>query len=372
MLPSFIKKILLEDDLKISKMKRNSFKMPDYNPRTYYKDVAVNTYFYALVLLRQYIKFTLDYYFGIELGAKNIDLFMMTNSVTSPIAPGSDSKPIKIKFGRLETFLVDSSQFGFEPLLLNNLNKVYCYLPSMRGEDCDFRHLNQFFHCEFEMAGTLEDLIPIIEECVKSLCNTILLMNNIINRISNNVKGTKKILKKIIGLDNFPTITFDEAIELLIKSGKKKYINFTNHGRDIAYEGEIELIKMLRLDSPIWLKYFDRDRTPFYQKPYLKNKDKTVNADLLFPPLAENALGGEIIGSGQRQNDPKEMYESLNRQSLSSESYEWYINLRKLPKYRITSGFGLGIERFISWVLAKDNIKEVILYPRLKNIVTFP
>ena len=370
MLPSSIKKILLEDDLKISKMKRNSFEMPDYNPRTYYKDVAVNTYFYALVLLRQYIKFTLDYYFGMELRAKNIDLFMITPSISSPTAPGSDSKPIKIRFGRLKTFLVDSAQFGLEPLLLNNLEKVYCYLPSMRGENYDRRHLNQFFHCEFEMIGTLENLIPIAEECIISLCNTILLMDNIINRISVSPKRTKFFLKKISRLHNFPIITFDEAVDILIKNKKKDYINFTPYGRSITWKGEIELMNILRLDIPIWIKYLDRDMVPFYQKPYLKNK--TVNTDLLFPPITKGAFGGEILGSGQRQNNPKEMYESLKRQNLLPRPYEWYIDLRRLPKYRTTSGFGLGIERFITWALAKNDIKNIILYPRLKNVLTFP
>lgn len=370
MLPNSIKKSLLKDDLKISKIKKSSFKMPAYNPLTYYKDIAINNYFYALSILRHYIKFTLDNYFGIELGAKNIDLFMLTHSVTSPIAPGSDSKPIEIKFGKLKVFLVDSSQFGFEPLLLNNLERVYCYLPSMRGEDYDCRHLNQFFHCEFEMVGTLEDLIPIIEECVKSLCNTILLMNNIVNRISDDAKRTKKILKKIIDLDHFPAITFDEAVQLLIKNGKKRYVNFTNYGRDIAYKGEVELMNILDSDIPVWLKYFDRDRVAFYQKPYSENK--TMNADLLFPPIVKDAFGGEIVGSGERQNNPEEIYESLKRQNLSTKSYEWYIDLRRLPKYKTTSGFGLGIERFIAWALVKKDIKDVILYPRLKNISTFP
>lgn len=73
---------------------------------------------------------------------------MLTPSVSSPTGPISDSEVIKIKFGKYDSYLVDSSQFGFEPLLLNRLDRVYCYLPSMRGENPDKRHLNQFFHCE--------------------------------------------------------------------------------------------------------------------------------------------------------------------------------------------------------------------------------
>ena len=372
MLSNYIKKELLKDNLKTSKI-RGSFKAPKYNPKTYYKDIAKNNYFYALLLLRHYIKFTSDYYFGIKLGAKNVDLFMITPSISSPVGPGSDSESIKIEFGKLETFLTDSSQFGFEPLLLNNFDKMYCYLPSMRGEDPDSRHLNQFFHCEFEMIGALEKLTPIIENYIKSLCETTILMSNVINKISNNANKTREVLEKIINSNGFPVITFDEAVNLLIKNKKRNCVNFTDCGRDITQKGEIELMNLLHLDTPLWIKYFDRDRVPFYQKPCSENKDKTINADLLFPPITKNSFGGEIVGSGQRQNNPEEMHESLKRQdNLSPKHYEWYIDLRRLPEYKTTSGFGLGIERFIAWALAKENIRDVIPYPRLKNIKMFP
>jgi len=361
-----------QDDLKFASLDVDLFKQPKYDSVNYYKDITENGYFYALLVLRHYIKLTSDYYFAEKLGAKNVDLFMLTSSVSSPLGPGSDSKALKIKFGEFKTFLVDSSQFGFEPLLLNNIDKVYCYLPSMRGEDPDSRHLNQFYHCEMEMNGFLDDLIPEIEGYVKELSKTVLLMRNIVKRISEDPERTWVFLNKIVQIDKFPSLNFDEAVDLLVKNGHKHLVNFTDYGKDISNEGEFELIKILKIDTPLWLKHFDRDRVPFYQKPLLKDKEKVINADLLFPPLTEKSFGGEVVGAGQRQDNVKEMYESLKRQGIPTNSYEWYINLRKLPKYKTTSGFGLGIERFIAWFLAKENIRDVILYPRLKNVKTYP
>jgi len=66
------------------------------------------------------------------------------------------------------------------------------------------------------------------------------------------------------------------------------------------------------------------------------------------------------------------MYESLKRQNISTEPYEWYIDIRRNKNYKTTSGFGLGIERFLAWALAKESIRDVIPYPRLKNIKTLP
>lgn len=373
MLPMFFKEKLKEEDAKISRLVKEVPKMPDYDSAKHYEHLTFSKYYYVLVILRHYIKMASDFYFGSLQEAKNIDLFMFTPSVSSPMGPGSDSAPLPIQFGNLKTFLVDSSQFGFEPLIINGIDKVYCYLPSMRGEDPDQRHLNQFFHCELEMAGTLDDLIPIIEKYVKILCETILISKNIVNFISSNPKETERILIKTIACEKFPQIAFDEAVSILVNNGKKDYINFTDNGRDINSKGEIELMRILNSKTPLWIRFFDRDRVAFYQKPLPKDKNKVINGDLLFPPLAPGAFGGEIVGSGQRQNDSEEMYESLKRQNnIPPEPYEWYINLRRLPGYRITSGFGLGIERFIAWALAKDNIRDVALYPRLKNIKMYP
>lgn len=368
----FLKNQIKKDD-KLFVSNKALFRMPSYDPNRHYLDLASSHYYKALITLRHYVKSISDYYFGSQLGAKNIDLFMLSLSVSSPVGPGSNSQPIKIKLGKIETNLVDSSQFGLEPLLLNEINKVYCYLPSMRGENPDSRHLNQFFHCEMEMRGLLNQLIPIIEGYVKILCKTLLSMENIIERISTKPKATRQSLNKILATKKFKRITFDEAVEILIKNNKRKYINCTKHGRDISSKGEIALMKILKADAPLWVMYYDRNRVAFYQKPDPKNPNKTINADLLFPPISKGCFGGEIVGSGQRQDNSKEMYESLRRQNnISTKPYEWYINLRKLPNYKTTSGFGMGIERFIAWALGKNNIRDVIIYPRLKNIKTYP
>jgi len=372
MLPNYIIRQIQKDDKIFSNFKRDAFIVPEYNAKTHYFELTHSKYFQALIVLRHYIKIASDYYFGTKQKAKNIDLFMFTPSVSSPMGLGSNSEPIPIKIGKSDTFLVDSSQFGFEPLLLNGFDKVYCYLPSMRGENYDKRHLNQFYHCEMEMRGKLEDLLPIAEEYIKTLAETILLMENIVAKISENAKKTKRYLGEIITAKKFPKITFNEVVDTLVKNGKKELVNFTRYGNDISGDGEIELMKILKIKTPIWITHFDRDRIPFYQKPDSKDSEKTLNADLLFPPIIEGAFGGEVVGAGQRQDEAEEIYESLKRQNISSKPYEWYIDLRRQQNYKITSGFGLGIERFVAWSLGKDNIRDVILYPRLKNIETCP
>jgi len=362
------------DALNINKkIKKETINPPKYNHKTYYKDLTQHEYFDALVTLRHYIKEASDIYFGQIIGAKNIDLFMLTPSVSSPMGPGSDSEVVPIKFGRLHTYLVDSSQFGFEPLLFQHIKRVYCYLPSMRGENPDSRHLNQFFHCEAEITGTLKDLTPIIEGYIRALADTMLALEPLVSRMSVDYKITKRALETVSGTKSFDKISFDTAYNFLQKDTEtRKFTKNTKFGRDINSKGEEYLVQKNNKNKPLWLYGFDRDTVAFYQKPDEKNANRVINADLLFPPLIKGAFGGEILGAGQRQDTPKEMEESLKRQGISSVPYKWYIDLRRQNGYQSTSGFGLGIERFIAWSLGYDNIRDVILYPRLKNVKTLP
>ncbi|MFA6430141.1 MAG: amino acid--tRNA ligase-related protein [Candidatus Paceibacterota bacterium] len=367
-----ILKQIKNDDKIFNKKLKEDFLLPEYNSSTHYKELTRSKYFQALIVLRHYFKVISDYYFGVENKAKNVDLFMITSSVSSPMGPGSDSEVIPIKFGEVDSFLVDSSQFGFEPLLMNGLDIVYCYLPSMRGENPDKRHLNQFFHCEAEIKGDINKLLPIIEGYIKTVSKLFLSMPNIIKCLSLDSKVSLDAFRNISIAKEFPQITFDEAVDLLLKNGKGDLVRVTESGRDISSGGEIEVMKILGLKIPLWIKNYDRDRVPFYQKPDSYNKDKAINADLIFPPLIDGSFGGEIVGCGQRQDNDQEMLESLKRQNIPSKSYDWYIDLRKLPNYQITSGFGLGVERLITWALCRDNIRDAIIYPRLKNNITYP
>ena len=240
----------------------------------------------------------------------------------------------------------------------------------MRGENPNTRHLNQFFHCEAEMVGTLDELLSTIENYVRALARTFMALAPIIELISIDLLKTKQALQNIVNAKSFNKKTFDEAYLWLQEN--PLFHSVSDFGRNITNNGEIALVREMGNGLPMWLCNYDRDTTPFYQKPDPQNTNRVINADLLFAPIVEGGFGGEIIGSGQRQDNPNEIIESLKRQKIDSEPYDWYINLRKQPNYKITSGFGLGIERFIAWALGYSDIKDVIHYPRLKNIKTLP
>ncbi len=349
-----------------------TLKIPVYNPKTHYLRVADSAYFRFLSNLRHRIRLATDDYWSVIQKAESVDLFMLTPSISSPSGPSSDSQAIPLTFGGIDTFLVDSAQFGLEPLLMNGFEKVYCYLPSLRGEDFDCRHLNQFYHCEAEMVGTMEDLIPIVEGYVRYLLQEMQKHPNLLEHLAVNQVATVERIKKTINSDFFPRVSFDEAVAVLRKNDRSDLVAESVFGRSFKQNAEVELGALLGCRSPFWIYGYDRDTVPFYQKPNPSNQSKVINADLIFPPILEGSFGGEGVGCGQRQNNSQEMRDSLMRQRISSNPYKWYIHLRTLSNYQTTSGFGLGIERFLAWILGRDNIRDTILYPRLKGIKTVP
>lgn len=332
-------------------------KTTHFNSNSHIDSLINDDYYKKLIFLRSKIEISCDEYFQ-KLNAPKVDLFLISQGVSSPMGKGSDSLPIPIKFGKDDVFLVDSAQFGMEPLVQKAFKMVYCYLPSFRGEDADDRHLNQFYHCEAELRGTIDDVINVVEGLITHIFKSIKDLNDL-DIIKNIIKSSTK---------KFPRITFDEAAVLLQKLDSKRYIVNKKYGRIINNEGEQKIAEIVGKNlTPIWITEYDRNVVPFYQKPSPTNSKKVINADLIFPVI-NGSFGGEVVGCGQRQDRIDELEESIKSQEIkNSSTYQWYINLRKSESYSITSGFGLGIERLLAWIMGEQSIIDVSLYPVIKN-----
>ena len=75
---------------------------------------------------------------------------------------------------------------------------------------------------------------------------------------------------------------------------------------------------------------------------------------------------GEIIGGSEREVDYQRLSEQIEKFGLSKEDYSWYLDLRKYGSVP-HSGFGLGLERMVTWISGTEHIRESIPFPRLLN-----
>jgi len=340
-----------------------------FNSKKHIDNLISDNYYRNLILLRNTIGMEYDNYFH-KLGAPKVDLYLISNSVSSPMALGSDSKPVEFQFDSKNYFLTDSSQFGMEPLLFNSFEMIYCYLPSFRGEEPNKRHLNQFYHCEAEIRGGYDNAMLIAEGLVKHITKTILNGLKQKDFCFDHLKNLNHI-ERVVN-NKFLKITFDDAIKLLENNGYSKLVEYKKFGRVLTNKAENMITKLVGNNTlPVWVTNYDRDSVAFYQKPDPEDDSTVLNADLLVPSFSDGGFGGEILGLGQRQDKANSIIESMKRQNINnSGQYDWYIELRNNNSYQPTSGFGMGIERYISWVLGLTSIVDSSIYPVMKGTET--
>ena len=59
---------------------------------------------------------------------------------------------------------------------------------------------------------------------------------------------------------------------------------------------------------------------------------------------------------------------ALDQHTVSPrESFDWYRSLREISPL-LTSGWGMGTERFLLWVLQQEDVRDLQVFPRLKGM----
>jgi aspartyl/asparaginyl-tRNA synthetase len=236
----------------------------------------------------------------------------------------------------------------------------YYIMPCFRGEPCDKRHLSQFFHSECEIPGNLRDVMSLIEDYVKFITKNI--YNECKAELEEAIGDIIHIEKIMNYKGNFKRITFNEAEQLLKENDLKNindYIKYEDGYRILTNKGEKKLLELN--DGIVWVTHYDVLSTPFYQKA---EGNSSLNADLLFGI-------GEVIGCGERHESYNTLLESLKIHEVDEKDYKWYIQMKK--KYPLqTSGFGMGIERYLMWLLKCDDIWNMQVFLRINGESVYP
>jgi asparaginyl-tRNA synthetase len=286
-----------------------------------------------------------------------------TSAVSSPMGLGSDSTPVKINIFDVPSYLSDSAQFLLEYYCRFFPKGTFSLLPSYRGEMPDQSHLSMFFHAEAEIIGDMNDAIKLAEGYVLYLIKIILDKHK--NELKEFIDDTSHI-DNILKLSKFPRISLDEA-EKLIPQEIATITEKSKSGKDFSFrrisrKGERLLIE--KFGGIVWLTNLDHLAAPFYQAFDDDNKNSSKACDLLFGM-------GETIGMGERHATAEKLREAIKFHDLDEEKYEWCIKMREEYPLK-TSGFGLGVERFICWLLKCDDIRKVEIISRTNKIKNIP
>jgi asparaginyl-tRNA synthetase len=229
------------------------------------------------------------------------------------------------------------------------LGRVYAFGPTFRAEKSKTRrHLTEFWMVEPEMAyATLDDVMQLAEGLVVYVVGRALELRK--RELQTLERDTSK-LEKV--QSPFPRVSYDEAIEIL----KKKGLPF-EWGGDFGSPDETALSE--EFDRPICVHRYPSAVKAFYMKPDPTRAEVALGVDVLAPEGY-----GEIIGGGERLADLDLLVERIKEHDLPQEAFEWYLDLRRYGSVP-HGGFGMGIERVVSWICGLEHLREAIPYPRM-------
>lgn len=248
-----------------------------------------------------------------------------------------------------KAYLSQSGQLYAEACAMA-LGKVYTFGPTFRAEKSKTRrHLIEFWMMEPEWAfAELDDVIDLAQN----------LLANVVARVLETHQEELKILERDTSkleaiVAPFPRITYDEAFEILKESGQSE----TPYGSDLG--GTDETIISEKFDRPVAITHYPVDVKAFYMQPDAAKPDKALCVDIIAPEGY-----GEIVGGSQRIHDPELLKKRIDEHGLSQDVFKWYMDLRRFGSVP-HSGFGLGIERTVSWICKLPHIRETIPFPRM-------
>ncbi|TLQ04198.1 asparagine--tRNA ligase [Pediococcus stilesii] len=302
---------------------------------------------HAMMVIRNEI-IRATYEFFNQEGFIKIDAPILTGS-----APEGTTELFKTEYFDKEAYLSQSGQL-YEEAGAMAFGKVFSFGPTFRAEKSKTRrHLIEFWMIEPEMAFMhQEESLEVQERYVAYLVQSVL--DHCEYELSL-LGRDPEVLKKYTKLP-YPRISYDKAIEMLQESGQFPDVKW---GDDFGSPEETFLAE--QFEQPVFVLNYPKAIKPFYMKPHPTREDVYICADLLAPEGY-----GEIIGGSERETDYDKLLAKIEEAGLSREAYDWYLDLRKYGSVP-HSGFGLGLERAITWITGEDHIREAIPFPRLLN-----
>ncbi|MCC6801492.1 MAG: asparagine--tRNA ligase [Anaerolineae bacterium] len=240
--------------------------------------------------------------------------------------------------------------------------KVYCFGPTFRAENSKTRrHLMEFWMMEPEAAFlTLEEMMNLEERMIVS----------VVERVMDKHRPELAIIERDLGKLEaiqmpFARISYDDAVAHLQQKyaetddPEQKDLLRITWGEDFGSPHETAIAEMF--DRPVFVYHYPTAVKAFYMQPVEGRPEVCRSVDLLAPEGY-----GEISGGSERIYDAALLEERVKTMEIPREAYAWYLDLRRFGSVP-HAGFGIGLERTITWICGLPHLREAIPYARMLN-----
>ncbi len=288
------------------------------------------------------------------------DFVLIDSPILTPNACEGTSTLFETPYFDQTAYLTQSGQLYLEPACMA-FGRVYCFGPTFRAEKSKTRrHLTEFWMIEPEVAFLeLSGLLELAEEFV----------SYVVGRALERCREDLKVLERDTRLlENvvppFPRLTYGEAAKFLTgPEAQKKMAEagaplFT-HGSDFG--GFDETLLTQQFDRPVMVTHWPAAIKAFYMQPDPQDPGKALCVDVLAPEGY-----GEIIGGSQRIHDHDLLLARIQEHQLPVSAFQWYLDIRRYGTVP-HAGFGMGIERCVTWITGLPHLREAVPYPRQIN-----
>ena len=292
--------------------------------------------------------------------------------VLQPLYGGANARPFTTFHNTLDEklYLRISLELYLKKLIIGGINKVFEISKNFRNEGMDRNHNPEFTMLEFYSAyADVYDMLDFTEEMIKTVFQKI-----------NGSKMIKFADKTIPIGEKFQIIDFFESIkkfsnEDVSKMGSKELLVFLRKikvkvDKDANYGNLIDKVFSYfvepNLIHPTFIINFPKDISPL-AKTHRDNSALVERFELF--------IGGmEIANSFTELNDPVDQLERLNAQvklrakgdeeaQIVDHSFIEAMEIGMPP----TGGVGVGIDRLAMLLTGNTSIKDVILFPAMRN-----
>lgn len=273
---------------------------------------------------------------------------LVDTPILTPASCEGTTTLFEIDYFGEKAYLSQSGQLYNEAACMT-VGKTYCFGPTFRAEKSKTRrHLMEFWMVEPEVAwAELDDIMKLSEDFVSYV------VGRVLEAKTEELKTLERDTSSLEAVaPPFPKITYEEAFNILEQKGTE-----TLRGSDFG--GGDETVISSKFDRPVIIHRYPADIKAFYMQPDSERPDLALCMDMLAPEGY-----GEIIGGSQRIHDLDLMMQRIREHNLPAEAFNWFLDLRKYGSVP-HSGFGMGIERVVSWICKLDHVRETIPFPRM-------
>ena len=275
------------------------------------------------------------------------DFTCLDAPIFTPSACEGTSTLFEVDYFGDKAYLTQSGQLYGEAGAMA-LGSIYVFGPTFRAEKSKTRrHLTEFWMVEPEIAwADLDAVMDLAEEFVETI------VADVVRDCRPDLEVLERDLSRLEAIKRpFPRVSYDECVKRMNAGGHP-----FEWGGDFGAPDEEFLTQ--DQSKPLLVHRFPAQVKAFYMATDPERPELSLSADVLAPEGY-----GEIVGGGERLSDGETLLKKIHEHGLPEESFRWYLDLRRYGSVP-HAGFGMGIERVVTWICGLEHLRETIAFPR--------